>query len=133
MRDRLKQHAKRVIDILADRMYDKGMIAINEARANATFQNHTNNLRSSFGVAVALNGRIIRSNFELHGNGSLGDGGEGLAKAKRLIGERAGQYRDQLLLVLVAAEQYALYVESKGRAVLTFVSYDLKKNLKKII
>lgn len=126
------KHSERVLDIAADKLFQLGLETIKDARENARFYNWTNNLRSSFGVAVSVNGKIIRSDFQLFGDGLLGDGSGGLKKAQSLIDLEVNKNRNQLLLVLVAGEEYAVYVEAKeNKSVLTAFALELKKKLKK--
>ncbi|MBD1434856.1 hypothetical protein H8B06_18680 [Sphingobacterium sp. DN00404] len=126
----LKVHAEKVLDEVAEKLFQLGLATINDARTHARFNNFSNNLRSSFAIAVALNGKIIKSDYSQVGNGTLGDGSEGMAKAKKLINEIVSEHRNQLLLVLVAGESYALYVEAKdNKTVLTQFALELKKKL----
>lgn len=128
----IKKQAKIAIEKAAENLFQRGLSTIQEAREEARFYNRTNNLRSSFGVAVSINAKIIKSDFELVGNGELGDGGDGLSRAQKLIGSVVNENRNKLLLVLVAGEKYALYVEAKdNKTVLTTFALNLKKELKK--
>ncbi|MEI5984438.1 MULTISPECIES: hypothetical protein [Sphingobacterium] len=127
----LKQKTEKVIEEAAEKLFQMGQSTIKDARDNAKFMNHTNNLRSSLGVAVSLNGKILKSDFELVGDGKKGDGSDGYAKAEKLINERVEEYKDKLLLILVAGEDYAMYVENRAnKSVLTTFARQLIKKLK---
>lgn len=114
---------------MINRMFDSGLKAITEARENADFLNHSFDLRSSFGVAVALNGRIIKSDFKLFSGNNGENGEEGLRSAKELINEIVRNYPSTTVLILVAAEKYAGFVEDKGRLVLTNFTFDIEDTL----
>lgn len=111
--------------------FDLGFEIISRCRTHASFQNWTNNLRSSFGVAVSQNGRILKHSYELHGSGSVGDGKDGLEAAKHLTQQIADENPNTIVLILVAAEGYAGYVERTGRSVLSgFIPSSIEQQLK---
>lgn len=82
------------------------------------FNDQTGNLRSSIGYVIYQNGRPLHSDFKTH-SGPNGDGGEGFNAGQKLAKEIATKYKDGIVLVVVAGMNYALYVESKNRDVLT--------------
>lgn len=114
---------------MINKMFELGYKAIVEARDNADFLNHSNNLRSSLGIAVALNGRIVKSDFEIRLGGKDGDGQQGLEHAKELISKTATEYPNTIVLILVAGEKYAFFVENKGKLVLTNFTFDIEDSL----
>lgn len=77
-----------------------------DLRQNAEFMNHTFKLRSSLGSVVFQNGIIVHENFE-----SVGSGSDGLAKGKEVARENIPS--EGLGMMLVAGEDYALYVEAR--------------------
>lgn len=74
------------------------------------FKDHTGNLRSSIGYAIYYNGRQIESAY--------GDKPEGASQGQKLADQAAKGTRGYALVV-TAGMYYAVYVESKGRDVLT--------------
>lgn len=86
-----------------------GEYFVKEARSNGVYLNHTGNLRSSIGYVIAENGKIQEENFKLQNVGS--EGADGLAKAKKLAIELANTYSEGFVLIGVAGEDYAAYVE----------------------
>lgn len=79
------------------------------------WKDHTGNLRSSIGYAVAEHGRNkIESTFE-----QVLDGTEGSAKGRELVESLVSQYKDTYALIVVAGMDYADRVEAiEGKDVL---------------
>jgi hypothetical protein len=106
----------------------------NKAKQLDTYQDQTNNLRSSIGYVVYNNGEKVAEHFTQTGAGSQGTGTTGIAKGKKVAEEAAKEFPNDLVGVVVAGEDYALYVESKGYDVITgpcLEAYSiLEKNLK---
>jgi hypothetical protein len=72
-------------------------------------------LRSSIGFKVFVGGNAVQEDYR-----QVLDGSDGMAKGKALadsVGARCGEH--QILLVVTAGMEYAVYVESKGRQVIT--------------
>jgi hypothetical protein len=73
-----------------------------------SFIDHTGDLRSSIGYAVACDGVLTAiSGFEVVANGA-----EGAEKGRRLATEIAQSHGKGYILVVVAGEKYASYVEA---------------------
>lgn len=94
------------------------MNVVAEARIAGTYTDRTSNLRSSIGFMIKDNGRVIAENFQ-HAGAGTADGSNGIAKAKSAAEKASMLYGDQLIAVIVAGEDYAVYVESKGFDVIT--------------
>ena len=77
-----------------------------DLRSNAEFMNHTFNLRSSLGAVVFRNGKIVHENFML-----VGGGNEGFDKGRKIAKENVPPIG--LGMMLIAGEDYALYVEAR--------------------
>lgn len=95
----------------------------------SSWQDDSGNLRSSVGYAVARKGRITKmSDFETVLNGA-----EGSAKGKRKVAEIASKYAQyDCMLVIVAGEEYAVYVEAVNGKVVMSEGYNyIEKNLPK--
>ena len=113
----------RLTDILVQAVVEAFQLACLEITAEArqldTYTDQTNNLRSSIGFGVYLDGHLVAENYQNSGSGSAGTGDEGQQKAKEDVESIARQYSEGIVGVIVAGEYYALYVESKGYDVLT--------------
>lgn len=72
------------------------------------FGNITYNLRSSMGCGLVRNGKVIETYFPF-GKGDVGQT-HGLA----LLDEIAGTISEGIALIVVAGEQYGVFVEMKG-------------------
>lgn len=94
-----------------------GVECVNHARQipkDIGFEDHTGNLRSSIGFKLFVDGEPVMENYRKVLNGN-----EGIAKGKALadeVGQRCEQ--DQIMLVVTAGMEYAIYVESRGRDVI---------------
>lgn len=86
-------------------------------------------LRSSIGYAVVRKGRVVRmSDF-----GVVLNGADGARKGKQKVAEIAALYAQyDYLLIIVAGEEYAVYVEAvDGKVVLSEGYIHIEKNLPK--
>ena len=99
-----------------------------------TYQDQTNNLRSSIGYVVYNNGEKAAELFTQAGAGTEGRGDSGIEKGKKVAEEAAKEFPNDIVAVVVSGEDYALYVESKGYDVITgpcLEAYSiLEKNLR---
>lgn len=81
---------------------------IRDRSGKVSWYDQTGNLRSSIGYAIYGYGRKqIESAFE-----SVLGGCEGSQKGKQMVDQLASQYSDTYALVVVAAMEYAEYVEA---------------------
>lgn len=92
------------------------------------FLNQTGNLRSSIGYVVFKNGISVHSNYEVVLNGN-----EGVEAGKELANKVGSKYSDGVVLVVTAGMNYALYVEAKGRDVLTSAENMAQQELPKML
>lgn len=98
-----------------------------DLRQNADFMNHTFNLRSSLGAVVFRNGMIVHENFE-----AVRGGSDGLLKGKEVA--QTNIPSSGLGMMLVAGEDYALYVEARdNKWVISGSSMRLAKLLQNLI
>ena len=81
------------------------------AQNNKGFENRTFSLISSIGFIVVKDGNIVHEEFI--------DGGNAVGREKGLKVAREEVEQAGLMLIGVAGEDYALYVESKNRDVIT--------------
>lgn len=82
---------------------------IRDRSAEESWIDHTGNLRSSIGYAVYDHGlETVESAFA-----TIGNGNDGSAEGKRMVQELASEYSKVFALVVVAAMNYADFVEAK--------------------
>lgn len=98
-----------------------------DLRSNAEFLNHTHNLRSSLGTVVFRDGVIVYQNFK-----EVSGGSDGLAKGKDVAEKNIPE--SGIGMMLIAGEDYALYVEAKSNKwVISGSSDELANTLQKLI
>lgn len=104
---------------LVSTLREKGKKAVDAARAKTKveggFNNLTWNLRASIGMCLVYKGKIIETYFPPIGNGPHG------AKIGPEMAEKIAVYsrdKDGILLVVVAAEEYAVWVQTEAMDVL---------------
>lgn len=95
-----------------------GMKCVNYARtipSDQGFTDRTGNLRSSIGFKVFVGGRAVQEDYK-----QVLGGTEGMARGKALADEVGARCKEhQIMLVVTAGMEYAIYVESKNRDVIT--------------
>lgn len=94
---------------------EESVVRIRDRSQDESWYDHTSNLRSSIGYAIYDYGyKQIESAFEIVKNGQLGS-----AEGKRMVDELAKEYSNTFALVVIAAMNYAEYVEAiEGKDVL---------------
>ena len=92
-----------------------------------TYKDQTNNLRSSIGFVVYNQGKKVTEHFTKVGAGIDGNGSSGMSKGIEVANEAAKARPDKIVGVVVAGEDYALYVESQGLDVITGPCSQLKE------
>lgn len=107
-----------------------GEACVNAARektpAGGSFTDQTGNLRSSIGYVVARDGNTLVGKFE-------GKTAEGKAQGQKIADEVLRGNPKGFILIVVAGMGYAVYVESKGKDVITGSVPAAKALLKKKI
>lgn len=88
------------------------------------FHDQTGNLRSSIGYVVCRDGKPVNVAFEAVKGGHVG-----VHEGQRLALQVGGQHTEGYTLVVVAGMNYAVYVESKGRDVLTSAEKQAEKQI----
>ena len=125
-----------VLDAVVEAMQKTCLEITSNAKQLNTYQDQTNNLRSSIGYVVYNNGVKIAEDFSQSGAGTKGGGATGIEKGKKVAEEAAKEFPNDIVGVVVAGENYALYVESKGYDVITGPCLEaytiLEKNLRLI-
>lgn len=109
--------AKDAVEKAVEKAYaDAGEYVVKAIRSGemSNWDDNTGNLRSSVGFVVCRKGRVIRqSDFGVVLNGAEGSQ-KGIDLAKKLAAEYA-QY--DFALIIVAGEEYAVYVEAVNNRV----------------
>lgn len=114
----LSSKIQRIVNASVQAMGYLGMKCVNYARtvpAEIGFTDRTGNLRSSIGFKVFNGGTAVQEDYK-----QVLDGAEGMKSGKALadsVGAMCGEH--QIMLVVTAGMDYAIYVESKGRDVIT--------------
>lgn len=93
-----------------------GENAVNDARANGDYLDHTGNLRSSIGYTILKNGETVSTS-------SFDQVKQEASKAKeestKLLEELRTKFNTGFVLIVVAGMDYAVTVEARGRNVLS--------------
>ena len=92
-----------------------GESCVTEARDNGSYIDQTGNLRSSIGYAVVVDGQIVRSKV----SDQVKDGVAGKGEATAFLSRLASEHKTGICLIVVAGMNYAVYVEGRGKNVLT--------------
>lgn len=125
---RVKAHRDNAHRQIVDRLSNVTMRFLKDARRNADFTDHTGNLRSSIAGGVYYNGQVIFSNFEKSSIGT--DKEKGILDAKDHLSSLIPEFSKGYAIIVVAAEFYAGYVESKGKDVIYGSSLTAKNLLR---
>ena len=117
----------RVEELINETIYKLSYIGehvVNTARLSGRYKNQTNNLRSSIGYIISIDGEIVKiGGFEVIKDGYDGvKGGEALAQA-------LAKTSKGITLIVVAGMHYAVYVSAKGLDVLDSAEIELEKQL----
>lgn len=126
---------QRINDALIMELQNIGEECANHARdltPSIGFNDQTGNLRSSIGYVIYVNGRPLSSDFKDY-QGPKGNSGEGKKSGEELAKSVASKHKQGVVLVVVAGMNYALYVESKNRDVLSSAEHLADKLVPKMI
>lgn len=111
-----KENAKNaIVSVLTD----VGLQCITEARSNGNYMDHTENLRSSIGFAIVVDGKIVESLFADQIDDGKAKSPEGIAQSKQTVRNVAATKTSGIYLIVAAGMNYAIYVEGRGYNVLT--------------
>lgn len=89
---------------------------IRSARLNRTFDDQTGNLQSSIGYVIAKDGKVLKETITGVGDGQKPEGKEeGQRLAQAVIRENSNGW----VLVGVAGMEYGIYVEARGKDVIS--------------
>lgn len=107
-----------------------GEMCVNHARnvpKDQGFQDQTGNLRSSIGYMVFVDGVALHQMFE-----QVKEGSEG-AKAGEALAQKVGSEQKGVCLVVTAGMNYAMYLEAKGRDVITSAEHLAERELPRML
>lgn len=104
--------------------------ATNAAKSLNTYKDQTHYLRSSIGYVVYNHGEKVAESFNSTGGTN---GAAGVEEGQRMAEAAAMQYPNDIVGVIVAAADYALYVESKGYDVISGPCAELNAILTKYL
>jgi len=120
---------------LIETCYRVGEEAIIYARSDHpnNWKDHTHNLRSSVGYGVFVDGKLhTKGGFKQEQPTEIQEGVQldGAATGENLC-RQIGEQTTGITLVVVAGMSYAVYVESKGRDVLTTAELNAQKGMER--
>lgn len=117
---------KRIESVKDDAVYRLHMIgtaAVKRAREltpdGGSFHDRTGNLRSSIGYIILDDGEVCEMSDFSAVSGPKGNGSEGTSAGRKLLNELKSNYNKGIVLIVCAGMNYATYVESRGKDVLT--------------
>jgi hypothetical protein len=114
--DELTDHAENAV--LNTLMY-VGESCIIEARDNGNYTDQTGNLRSSIGYVVVKDGEIVRKNVVKEIQNGRAATTQGNSTADSYLKRLASDHPKGICLIVVAGMNYAVYVEGRGKNVLS--------------
>lgn len=118
-----------IVEKQVKRLQELGEKCVMHAKSipeNIGFKDQTGNLRHSIGYMVFKDGIAIHEGYSQ-------DGGEGVKVGQKLAKTIGSKYPEGVVLVVTAGMNYALYVESKGRDVLTSAEHLAQQELPKML
>lgn len=113
------------------RLQRLGEMCVKHAREipeSVGFTDQTGNLRSSIGYVVFRYGVPVYQSYT-----QVKDGSEGVSEGLKLAKKVGSQRKDGICLVVTAGMSYAIYLEAKGRDVLTSAETLAKQELPKMV
>lgn len=120
-----------IVEKQVKRLQELGEKCVMHAKSipeNIGFKDQTGNLRSSIGYVVFCDGVAIHDNFA-----QVKEGNTGIKEGQKLAKTIGSKYPEGVVLVVTAGMNYALYVESKGRDVLTSAEHLAQQELPKML
>lgn len=116
-----------IIEAVTEAFEQACLEVVEQAKSLDTYQDQTNQLRSSIGYQIYNQGVLVTEYFQASGKGDGSGSAQGVARGKAVAAESARQYPDDVVGVIVAGAHYALYVESKGYDVISGPASQLKE------
>ncbi|MDO6388999.1 hypothetical protein Q4E40_02585 [Pontibacter sp. BT731] len=125
LRAALEQQMQGIDQGILNRLILTGEAFVRNARNNGDYQDQTGNLRASIGYLILHNGETVQRDFP----GS----GEGQQAGENFAADVAQKYPSGYILICVAGMEYAGYVESTGKDVITSSSITAEDDLRKAL
>ena len=122
----LDQIERRQIECLQE----LGEMCVTHARSvpkEQGFEDQTGNLRSSIGYMVFVDGVAVHSFYDQVKEGATG------TKAGEELATKVGEETKGVCLVVTAGMNYAIYLEAKGRDVLTSAEHLAERELPRML
>lgn len=116
--DKLNQAREEYVNKMVRILKQVGNQCVNEAKSNGSYQDQTANLRNSIGFIIMVDGERVWEDFSITARGTVPSEEDPLEYGQNLARRVAKDFGD-IALIVVAGMKYAVYVESKGRVVLT--------------
>mgnify|MGYP000866229572 CR=1 FL=1 len=139
IRNRLNAFVDNVEQMQIDALCKLGEMCVSHAKdlpRDVGFADHTGNLRSSIGYAVFKNGTMLHSGYTavtgVDSGGNSLNGSEGVTVGEELA-KQVGADTQGLSLVVTAGMHYAVYVEAKGRDVITGAEHLATQTLPEVL
>lgn len=109
-----------------------GEMCLIEARLNKGYMMQTGALLSSTGYQIFVDGVAIHSHFDAASGAQSEAAAKGI-KAGWELAEKVGKETKGVALVVVAGENYAVYVETKGYNVLSSANHLAERELPRML
>lgn len=113
-------------------MQELGEMCVTEMRLNKGYMMQTGALLSSSGYTVFKDGVAIHTAFEAASGAESGAAAKGMKKGQELA-TKVGKETTGLSLVVVAGMNYAVYVESKGKNVISSAEHLAQRELPRML
>lgn len=122
---------EQIIPAIIEQLESVCIEIVAEAKQLDTYKDRTGNLRSSIGYVIYKDGKKIGQLFTASPGKDSKDGGvSAVKKGEQIADEAARSWPTGIVAVIVAGMDYALYVESNGKDVITGPSLKIKNMLR---
>lgn len=139
-KDDVKQRFDRFLAVVEKRQIQRLQMLGEECVTHARmippergFTDRTGNLRSSIGYVIFRDGQAIHDNYKQVNGPEGGNAANAISQAKAVAERASKRHPSGFCLVVTAGMQYAVYVESKGRDVLTSAEHLAMQKLPKMV
>lgn len=131
----LREELEKRVALIVEAFRRIGEECINVARVKVKalprdYVDRTGNLRSSIGYAILDDGELVGVPKVV---GVTKEGADGTARARAYLRELQGEYREGLVLVVVAGMDYAAYVQAKGYDVLASAELRMQELIERMV
>ena len=106
-----------------------GAYAYDIAVEHGNYQDNSGNLRSSIGWGVTHDGKLVQSG----GFRQILQGSDGVQAGKAALRRMVAESNEGIALIVVAGEEYSVYVEAMGYDVITYSELRCVEEAEKII